>query len=82
MGLTFYIYLNMSPVETNVTGRSLPTMGLSHSTAQRIPAAKVLIDGITNYIADLKSADGIARVRIMCSMNMPHWRTPEMARQV
>lgn len=38
-------------------------------------------DGITSYIADLKSADGIARVRIMCEMNMPHWPTPEMSRQ-
>ena len=42
----------------------------------------VVADGITNYIADLKSADGVCRVRIMCEMNMPHWPTPEMARQV
>ena len=38
-------------------------------------------DGITSYIADLRSEDGIARVRIMCTMNMPHWPTPEMSRQ-
>lgn len=38
-------------------------------------------DGITSYIASLKSKDGIARVRIMCTMNMPHWPTPEMSRQ-
>ena len=30
----------------------------------------VVADGIVNYIGDLKSEDGIARVRIMCSMNM------------
>lgn len=42
----------------------------------------VVADGITNYIGDLKSEDGIARVRIMVEMNMPHWPTPEMARQI
>lgn len=39
-------------------------------------------DGITNYIADLKSRDGVTRVRIMCEKNMPHWPTPEMSRQI
>jgi len=43
---------------------------------------KVVADGMVNYIGDLKSADGIARVRIMVEMNMPHWPTPEMSRQV
>lgn len=38
-------------------------------------------DGIVSYIASLKSEDGVARVRIMCTMNMPHWPTPEMSRQ-
>ena len=42
----------------------------------------VVADGITNYIGDLKSEDGIVRVRIMCEMNMPHWPTPEMIRQM
>jgi poly(3-hydroxybutyrate) depolymerase len=42
----------------------------------------VVADGITHHIADLRSQDGVARVRIVCSMNMPHWPTPEMARQV
>ena len=42
----------------------------------------VIADGVTNYIADLKSEDGICRVRIMCEMNMPHWPTPELSRQV
>ena len=42
----------------------------------------VVADGITNYIGDLKSEDGVARVRIMCEMNMPHWPTPEMIRQM
>lgn len=39
-------------------------------------------DGITNYIADLKSRDGVTRVRIMYEKNMPHWPTPEMSRQI
>ena len=38
-------------------------------------------DGLTHYIGSLKSEDGIVRTRIMCSMNMPHWPTPEMSRQ-
>lgn len=42
----------------------------------------VVADGITNYIGDLKSEDGIVRVRIMCEMNMPHWPIPEMIRQM
>lgn len=42
----------------------------------------VVADGITNYIGDLPSEDGVVRVRIMCEMNMPHWPTPEMARQI
>ncbi len=42
----------------------------------------VIADGITNYIGDLRSEDGIVRVRIMCEMNMPHWPTPEMIRQM
>jgi poly(3-hydroxybutyrate) depolymerase len=42
----------------------------------------VIADGIVNYIANLKSEDGISRVRIMCEMNMPHWPTPEMSRQL
>ena len=42
----------------------------------------VAADGVTNYIADLKSADGVVRVRLMCEMNMPHWPTPEMVRQI
>lgn len=43
---------------------------------------KVVADGITNYIGDLPSEDGIVRTRIMCEMNMPHWPTPEMSRQI
>ena len=42
----------------------------------------VVADGITNYIADLPSEDGIVRTRIMVEMNMPHWPTPEMIRQL
>lgn len=39
-------------------------------------------DGVQYHIADLKSNDGVARVRIVAEMNIPHWPTPEMARQV
>ena len=42
----------------------------------------VVSDGITNYIGDLKSRDGVIRIRIMCMMNIPHWPTPEMVRQM
>jgi len=42
----------------------------------------VVADGITNYLADIKSEDGVVRIRIMCEMNMPHWPTLEMCRQV
>jgi len=42
----------------------------------------VIADGITNYIADFKSDDGVVRTKIMCEMNMPHWPTPEMVRQI
>lgn len=42
----------------------------------------VIADGITNYIANLKSLDGVVRIKIMCEMNMPHWPTPEMVRQI
>lgn len=42
----------------------------------------VVADGVTNYIGDLKSEDGIVRTRIMVEMNMPHWPTPEMIRQM
>lgn len=42
----------------------------------------VVADGITNHIADIPSEDGVCRTRIMVEMNMPHWPTPEMARQI
>jgi len=35
----YYIYWNRSPAETKVIGSSSPTMGRSHSGAQRIPAS-------------------------------------------
>lgn len=39
-------------------------------------------DGVRFHQADLKSADGVVRVRILAEMNIPHWPTPELARQV
>lgn len=38
-------------------------------------------DGIVSHIASFRSEDGIVRVKLMCTMNMPHWPTPEMSRQ-
>lgn len=43
---------------------------------------KVVADGITNYIGSFPSEDGIVRTKVMVEMNMPHWPTPEMARQM
>lgn len=61
---------DISPEEKNI---GLPLTPDCRETVER--------DGITSYIAGIKSEDGVARVRIMCTMNMPHWPTPEMSRQ-
>ena len=37
--------------------------------------------GLTHYIASFPSEDGVVRTRLMCTMNMPHWPTPEMSYQ-
>lgn len=39
-------------------------------------------DGVQYHIADLKSDDGITRVRIVAEINIPHWPTPEMIRLI
>lgn len=39
-------------------------------------------DGVTYHRIDLKSRDGIVRVSLLAEMNIPHWPTPEMARQI
>lgn len=39
-------------------------------------------DGVTYHVADIKSDDGVVRIRIVGEMNIPHWPTPEMARQI
>ena len=36
---------------------------------------------LTHYIASFPSEDGVVRTRLMCTMNMPHWPTPEMSYQ-
>ena len=41
----------------------------------------IVRDGIKSYIAGFRSEDGIVRTKLMCEMNMPHWSTPELARQ-
>lgn len=38
-------------------------------------------DGVTYHRMDLKSRDGVVRVRLLAEMNIPHWPTPEMVRQ-
>ena len=42
----------------------------------------IVSDGVTNVLGDLKSDDGVVRVRLMCMRNMPHWPTPEMVHQI
>ena len=39
-------------------------------------------DGVLYHIGDIKSEDGVARIRIVAEMNIPHWPTPEMARLI
>jgi len=39
-------------------------------------------DGVRFHTCDFRSADGIVRMRILAEMNIPHWPTPEMIRQI
>lgn len=39
-------------------------------------------DGVRFHRIDFRSDDGVARVRLLAEMNIPHWPTPEMARQI
>ena len=39
-------------------------------------------DGVTYHRMDFKSRDGVVRVRLLAEMNIPHWPTPEMVRQI
>lgn len=39
-------------------------------------------DGVRFHQVDFKSYDGITRVRLLAEMNIPHWPTPEMIRQI
>lgn len=41
-----------------------------------------IADGVKFHTCDLRSEDGIVRVRILAEMNIPHWPTPEMIRQI
>lgn len=50
-----------------------------------LPAAcqkTYVADGVTYHQMDVTSRDGIVRVRLLAEMNIPHWPTPEMARQI
>ena len=42
----------------------------------------IVREGLVNYIGDIRSEDGIARVRLMCMMNVPHFSTPGLCRQI
>ena len=42
----------------------------------------IVRDGLVNYIGDIRSEDGIPRVRLMCMMNVPHFSTPGLCRQI
>lgn len=42
----------------------------------------LIADGVTYHIADIKSRDGVTRVRLIDEVNIPHWPTPEMIRQI
>lgn len=39
-------------------------------------------DGVRFHTCDFRSEDGIVRMRILAEMNIPHWPTPEMVRQI
>lgn len=39
-------------------------------------------DGVRYHMADIPSEDGVVRTRILAEMNIPHWPTPEMVRQI
>jgi hypothetical protein len=39
-------------------------------------------DGTEYAVTDLKSRDGIIRIRIVCGDNVPHWPTPELSKFV
>ena len=41
-----------------------------------------IADGVQFHTVDLISEDGVARVRLLAEMNIPHWPTPEMIRQI
>ena len=84
-------------VSAPISQKTLPTLQPDTMLAKLIPDADYVVrnprdsilyftrrdaDGITNYIGDLRSEDGVIRTRIMCEMNMPHWPTPEMSRQI
>ncbi len=42
---------------------------------------KVERQGLVHHIASFPSEDGVVRTRLMGTMNMPHWPTPEMSYQ-
>ena len=39
-------------------------------------------DGVDYAIGDIRSADGVTRIRLVCEDNVPHWPTPELSRLV
>ena len=45
-------------------------------------AKSYIADGVQYHLVSFPSADGVARVKILAEMNIPHWPTPEMIRQI
>ena len=39
-------------------------------------------DGVQYHLISFPSEDGISRVKVLAEMNIPHWPTPEMIRQI
>lgn len=40
------------------------------------------VDGLDYAIADIRSRDGVSRIRLVDEENVPHWPTPELSRLV
>jgi len=45
-------------------------------------AESFVADGVQYHLVSFPSEDGVARVKILAEMNIPHWPTPEMIRQI
>ncbi len=85
-GLNSWAKVNRAP-EVNIDDVLALRDRTDISQAERelgLPAGKNCVldsfvsDGVQYHTADLISEDGVARVRIVAEMNIPHWPTPVM----